>query len=124
MARFNDLVRGCLEKGEEVSLRGAVGAEAISFPATDCFASLAMTCTVAFQTRTKLTGARRPTPSHVGMQHDDETRKDQQQSTHPSHDNAERSGLLKQDKERNQGDPHQTHHAADKQEAHQNPATA
>jgi len=39
-----------LEKGDDVSLRGALGDEAISFPATDCFASLAMTCTATFQT--------------------------------------------------------------------------
>ena len=44
------LIRECLESGEDVSLRGAVGDEAISFPATDCFASLAMTCSVSFQT--------------------------------------------------------------------------
>ena len=42
--------RECLEKGADVSLRGAVGDEAISFPATDCFALLAMTCTATFQT--------------------------------------------------------------------------
>ena len=42
--------RGRVEKGENVSLRGAVGDEAISFPATDCFALLAMTCTATFQT--------------------------------------------------------------------------
>ena len=46
--------RGCLEKGEDVSLRGAVGDEAISFPATDCFASLAMTCTTTFQIPSRL----------------------------------------------------------------------
>jgi len=33
----------------KVSLRGAVGDEAISFPGTDCFASLAMTCPASFQ---------------------------------------------------------------------------
>ncbi len=30
--------RACLESGEDVSLLGVVGDEAISFPATDCFA--------------------------------------------------------------------------------------
>ncbi len=42
--------RGCLESGEDLSLRGAGGDDAISFPASDCFASLAMTCPGSFQT--------------------------------------------------------------------------
>ena len=37
------LMRRCLESGKDVSLRGAVGDEAISFHATDCVAWLAMT---------------------------------------------------------------------------------
>ncbi len=39
-----------LGKGKDMSLRGAGGDEAISFSATDCFATLAMTCTTTFQT--------------------------------------------------------------------------
>ena len=38
-----DILRGCLKRGWQVSLRGGADDEAISFSGKDCFAALAMT---------------------------------------------------------------------------------